>query len=85
MFQPLFDMYLGYFQAHGEAALTRFCNCTVPSEVILSFYPKCAPIEDLPQKEKEELWAYAKETYPNGDKDLWLKFSKIVHVIGNSI
>jgi len=83
--KPLLDYYLGYFQAHGEPALVTICNCKVPSDVVLAEYKKLDPIEKLPAKEKNELWEYAKEKYPNGDKETRLRLIKITYTIGNLI
>jgi len=83
MMKPLLDMYLGIFQEKGEASLISMCNCTVPSKIILEAYKKLLPIENLPKEQKEELWQYAKETYPNGDKETRLRFTKITYTIGN--
>lgn len=83
--QPLLDYYLGYFQAVGEPTLVTICNCKVPSDIVLSEYKKLIPIENLPTKEKNELWEYAKEKYPNGDKETRLRFIRITYTIGTLV
>lgn len=83
--KPLLDYYLGYFQAHGEPALVTICNCKIPSDVILEQYKKLDPIETLSTKDKNELWEYAKEKYPDGDKEIRLRLIKITYTIGNLI
>lgn len=85
LFKPLLDYYLGCFQSQGEPALQTICNCTVPSEVVLSEYKKLTPIENLSEKEKRELWEYAKEKYPEGNDETRIRFTKIVYTIGNLI
>ena len=85
MFNGLLNMYLAEFQNKGEVVLKTICNCTVPSNVVLSHYKKLVPIEDLPEKDKNELWLYAKEIYPDGDKETRIRFTKIVYTIGNLI
>lgn len=83
--KSLLDYYLGYFQAVGEVALVTICNCKVPSDVILSEYKKLPPIENLPTKEKNDLWEYAKEKYPDGDQETRLRFIRITYTIGTLV
>ena len=83
MYKSLLKYYLDYFQEHGEPALVRICNCIVPSKIIIRAYKKLTPIEDLPTKEKNELWEYAKQMYPDGDKETRMRFIKITHTIGH--
>jgi len=82
-FNTLLDYYLGYFQAVGEPALVTITNCKVPSDIILGEYKKMPPIESLPSEQKNELWDYAKEKYPNSDKETRLRFTRITYTIGN--
>ena len=82
MFGKLVKYYIDYFYIHGESVLTMLCNCKVPGDIILSEYKKLPPIETLPEDEKIELYEYAKENYPNGSKDLHLRFIKIVYTVG---
>ncbi len=83
MFKELIQYYLYCFQQNGEAALVTICNCKVPSDIVLSEYKKMPPIESLPLEQKNELWDYAKEKYPDGDKETRLRFTKITYIIGN--
>ncbi len=83
MFKPVLDFYLGLFQANGEAVLKSLCNCVVPPKIIIEAYAKLPPIETLPEKEKLELWEYAKTMYPDGDKGTRVRFTKITYTIGN--
>ncbi len=85
MFDSLLNIYLSEFQNKGEPVLKTICNLSVPSEVILNKYKSLQPIEDLPEKDKNELWLYAKEIYPDGDKETRIRFTKIVYTIGNLI
>ena len=82
-YNGLIQIYIGQFNKHGESALKTICNLTVPSKIILSAYKKLTPIEDLPTKEKNELWEYAKQMYPDGDKETRMRFIKITHTIGH--
>lgn len=83
MFTSLVKYYLEYFQQQGESALVTICNCKVPSDIILSEYKKLNPIENLTTEEKNELWEYAKQMYPNGDKETRLRFTRITYTVGN--
>ncbi len=85
MFNELISYYLNCFQQQGEPALITICNLKVPSDIILSEYKKLPPLETLPDEQKKELWEYAKEKYPNGDKDTRIRFTKIVYTVGNLI
>lgn len=85
MFKQLLQLYIDLFQKEGEIVLTSICNCSVPSSVVLKAYEKLIPIEGLAEKEKKELWLYAKEKYPDGDNETRIRFSKIVHTIGTLI
>lgn len=83
--KPLLDYYLGYFQASGEPALKKICNCKVPSDIVLQAYKQLIPIEALPEKEKIELWEYAKQMYPDGDQETRLRFTRITYTIGTLV
>ena len=82
MLKQLLKYYLDYFQQHGEAAIMVICNCGVPSKIILEQYKRLPPIENLSELEKKELWAYAKEKYPTGDKETRIRFIQITYTIG---
>ena len=83
--KEMFQYILGYFQASGEPGLKVICNCKVPSDIVLSAYSTIPPIESLPIKEKNELWEYAKETYPDGDTETRLRFTRITYTIGTLV
>lgn len=85
MFEKLLKYYLDYFQTVGEPALVTICNCKVPSDIILEQYKKLSPIEKLPVNEKNELWEYAKEKYPDGDMETRLRFIRITYTIGTLV
>lgn len=85
MLNQLLQYYLDLFQSKGEIVLVSICNCLIPSQIILKEYEKLIPIENIPEKEKNELWLYAKEKYPSGDKETRIRFTKIVYTIGNLI
>jgi hypothetical protein len=80
--KSLIDMYLGYFQAKGEAALKVICNLSIPSMVFLEAYKKLEPIEKMPEKEKKEMKQYVIENFPNKTIEQKLDICKIVYTIG---
>lgn len=78
----LVPVYLEHFHKEGEKSLPFFIKSSVPSLVFLIEYKKLPPIETLPEKEKNDLWEYAKEIYPEGTQEERLKAVKIVYTIG---
>lgn len=46
-------------------------------------YTKMTPIEDLPTKEKQDLWDYVKVKFPNRKQDEKIQLCKSVYVMGS--
>lgn len=83
--EPILKFYLEYFQSIGEPALLTLCNCKIPSYIILAEYKKLKPIEELKTQEKNDLWEYAKEKYPDSDKETRLRFIRTTYTIGTLV
>lgn len=81
-FKPLIDYYLRCFTEVGEPALLTIFSCTVPTEIILSEYKRLVPIELLLEKERRELWDYAKVLLPDNSEEDRIRFAKIVYTVG---
>jgi len=82
MFKELIQYYLGYFQAHGEAAIKVICNCVVPCKIILEEYRKLPPIEMMPDKNKKEMKQYVLETFPDKSVEEKLQICKVLYTVG---
>lgn len=79
----LFSEYLKMFNKDGEGFLKAVCNCKVPSDVILEKYKNLVPIENIGEKEKQELWEYAGELFPDKTREEKLNCCRIVYTIGS--
>lgn len=82
MFKELLQLYLDLFQKEGESVLKAICNCSIPSQVVLSAYKKLTPIENMPEKEKVEMKKYVIELFPNKTIQEKLEACKIIYTIG---
>lgn len=79
-------MYVEEFHKNGESTLKAICNCVVPSKIILEKYKTLeVKLEDLPQKDKDELKAYVREMFPDKSPEEKMKAAKIIYTIGNII
>lgn len=85
MYKGLVQIYINFFHEKGNDALKAICNCDVPSFVMLQEYSKLEPLESRPIKEKQEMWEYVKELFPDKDKETLIKNSRIIYTVGTLI
>lgn len=82
MFDRIIDMYIKEFSEKGEIVVASIVNCKVPSDIVLTKYKSLPPIEELPEKEKTEMWSHINETFPDKTREEKIKACKIYYTIG---
>lgn len=80
--QDLIDFWLGKFYARGEELIPFFVNCSLPRQVWLSRYKTLPPIEEMPEREKKEMWSYVNDLFPEKTKEEKAEAAKIIYTVG---
>lgn len=77
------NVYLPYFHEKGEKALEYLCfSGSVAVKSFLSAYRHLSPIEQMPEKEKQELKKYVLELFPTKTPEEKIQACKIIYTIG---
>lgn len=85
-YQGLIDeIFLPYFQKHGESAIPFLVDGQISSLAFLSAYRFINPIETMPEKEKKEMKQYVIELFPEKTTEQKLQACKIIYTIGSII
>jgi len=79
------EVFLPYFQRHGEQAIPFLVNSSVSRISFLSAYKYLTPIEEMEEKEKKEMKAYIIALFPNKTTQEKLEACKIVYCLGTLI
>lgn len=79
------EVFLPYFQKHGEQAIPMLVNSSVSRVSFLSAYKHLPPIEEMEEKEKREMKSYIISLFPNKTTQEKLEACRIVYTIGNLI
>mgnify|MGYP001470646088 CR=1 FL=1 len=77
------EVYLPYFQKHGELAIPALVNGKISSMAFLSEYKKLSPIEEMPEQEKKEMKLYVIKMFSDKTIEEKLNACKIIYTIGN--
>lgn len=83
--QQLIEFWIGKFHAIGEPMIPFFVNCTLPHKLMLSRYKTLPPIEEMAEKEKQEMWKYVNDLFPTKTKEEKISCAKIIYTIGMSL
>ena len=79
------NVYLPYFQQHGEAAIVPLVKVDASRKCFLAAYEKLPPLSEMPEKEKIEMKAYINQLFKNETPQFRLDACKVVYTIGNLI
>lgn len=78
-------IFLDHFNEHGESSIPFLVNGKVSSLVMLSAYKRLPPIEEMPDKEKQEMKLYINDLFPEKSVEEKVNAAKIVYTIGTLI
>lgn len=81
-FNPIMAHYLNSFEMKGEVILKSICNCVVPSQIVMSYYPNVMPIEQLPDEKKRDLKKTVIAMFPEKTPQELIQCCKIIHTMG---
>lgn len=76
------NVYLPFFNKHGEAAIPHLVNSKVSRLAFLSAYKELPPIEQMAEKENKEMKQFVIETFPDKTPEEKIEACKIVYTIG---
>lgn len=82
IFDSLIKMFVEQFHQKGEPVLLAFCNCAVPTKIILEKYSTLPALEILEEKEKNDLKEYVRTNFPNNSPEEKMKIAKIIYTFG---
>lgn len=81
--ESLIQLWGSRFHEKGETIIPYFVNCDLPKRVLLFQYLKLPPIEQMPEKEKQEMKKYVIEKFPEKTKEQMVEACKIIYTFGN--
>lgn len=78
---PIIEMCLYYAMDQGEEGVATICKCSVPSYVLLQEYKKIPQIEERSKEDRQQIWDFVNERFPNKTKEEKINCCKVIHTI----
>lgn len=84
--KELIGFFLMQIVDKGESALVAILGCSVPRYVLFGEYNRLGlQIEDLGKDEKQQMWEFIHQHFPDRTKEFRIDSCKIIHLVSHLI